>query len=262
MELQVIEEQGQRVLTTQQIAEVYKVDPKVVTNNFSRNKDKFSYGKHYIELRGEDLKAFKGSHQNDATLKFTSVLYLWTEKGAQMIAKTINTDEAWDAYENVVDTYYRVKAIAPSTPAELMLMFAQQFVEQEKRINDVENRVQKHEDKVVQITNYLTETPERAKVNRKIEELARTHCKGDKQEATNTLYAVIKDKCGFDVHKRVENKRKQIQNERIASGKSAYKSSTLKTKATGMDNLEEHNMLEETMEILIGLITREAGLEQ
>ncbi|MGE7841394.1 ORF6C domain-containing protein [Lysinibacillus sp. NPDC093712] len=37
------------------------------------------------------------------------MLYLWTEKGAWLHAKSLNTDEAWDAYEILVDEYYTVK---------------------------------------------------------------------------------------------------------------------------------------------------------
>ena len=36
-------------------------------------------------------------------------LYLWTEKGALLHAKSLNTDKAWEAYEFLVDTYFAVK---------------------------------------------------------------------------------------------------------------------------------------------------------
>lgn len=37
-EIKVIENNGQRVLTTVQIAELYGTDSKVISNNFNRNK--------------------------------------------------------------------------------------------------------------------------------------------------------------------------------------------------------------------------------
>jgi len=40
-------------------------------------------------------------------------LYLWTEKGAWLHAKSLNTDQAWDAYEALVDDYYRIKSQVP-----------------------------------------------------------------------------------------------------------------------------------------------------
>jgi ribosomal protein L17 len=108
-QIQVIEQNGIRVLTTSQLAEAYGTDSKQINRNFQRNNERYTEGKHYFALTGEDLKHFKGSRQIDPTLKFASVLYLWTEKGAWLHAKSLNTNEAWDAYEMLVDDYYTVK---------------------------------------------------------------------------------------------------------------------------------------------------------
>lgn len=108
-QLQVIEQNGVRVLTTSQLAEAYGTDSKQINRNFQRNNERYKERKHYFALTGEELKGFKGSRQIDPTLKFASVLYLWTEKGAWLHAKSLNTNEAWDAYEMLVDDYYNVK---------------------------------------------------------------------------------------------------------------------------------------------------------
>ncbi|WBL16408.1 ORF6N domain-containing protein [Sutcliffiella sp. NC1] len=107
--LQIIEKNGQRVLSTSQLAESFGTDSKIINRNFQRNADRYIQGKHYYALTGEELKAFKGSRQIDDSLKFASVLYLWTEKGAWLHAKSLNTDLAWDAYERLVDEYYHIK---------------------------------------------------------------------------------------------------------------------------------------------------------
>lgn len=107
--LQPIKKDGQRVLTTAQIAEAFGADAKVINRNFQRNSERYEQGKHFFALTGEELRKFKGSRQYDDSLKFASVLYLWTEKGAWLHAKSLNTDEAWDAYEVLVDDYYRLK---------------------------------------------------------------------------------------------------------------------------------------------------------
>lgn len=82
MHLQPIVQNGQRVLTTLQLAESFETDPKIINRNFQRNADRYVQGKHFFALTGDDLKEFKGSRQFDDSLKFVSVLYLWTEKGA------------------------------------------------------------------------------------------------------------------------------------------------------------------------------------
>ena len=55
----VLEVKGVRVLTSQQLAEMYGTTRKLISYNFHYNKDKYVKGKHYIELVGEELKQFK-----------------------------------------------------------------------------------------------------------------------------------------------------------------------------------------------------------
>lgn len=123
-QLQVIEHKGQRVLTTSQLAESYGTSSDRISKNFSENKERYKEGKHYILLQGEDLKRFKNDFRNSELVgKNASALYLWTEKGAWLHAKSLNTDEAWEAYEMLVDEYYRVtqEKQLPQDPIELAL---------------------------------------------------------------------------------------------------------------------------------------------
>jgi len=107
--LKPIIQNGMRVLTTNQLAEAYGSDPKIINRNFQRNSDRYVQGKHFLALTGEELRELKGSRQFDDSLKFASILYLWTEKGAWLHAKSLNTDKAWEAYEMLVDEYYTIK---------------------------------------------------------------------------------------------------------------------------------------------------------
>jgi ORF6N domain len=108
-QLQPICQRGKRVLTTTQLAEAFGTEAKIINRNFQRNADRYVQGKHYFALFGEKLREFKGSRQFDDSLKFASILYLWTEKGAWLHAKSLNTEQAWDAYERLVDEYYSIK---------------------------------------------------------------------------------------------------------------------------------------------------------
>lgn len=107
--LQVIEVKGKRVLTTKQIAELYGADVGTVQYNFRYNKKKYQLGKHYIEVSGEELKEMKRTSEIHSSLKQVKHLYLWTEKGALLHAKSLNTDKAWEVYDYLVDFYFRVK---------------------------------------------------------------------------------------------------------------------------------------------------------
>lgn len=105
-----IEHKGQRVLTTGRLAESYGTDTNGIVKNYNNNKERYISGKHYFLLEAEDLKQFKDEVKDlDVVQKQASSLYLWTEKGSWLQAKSLGTDEAWEAYEMLVDDYYRVK---------------------------------------------------------------------------------------------------------------------------------------------------------
>lgn len=117
-QLQIIEQSGARVLTTQQLAESYGTDSTRIKQNFNENTKRYTEGKHFLYLVGENLKRFKNEVGNsDLVGKNASSLYLWSEKGAWLHAKSLNTDEAWEAYEMLVDDYYRIKIQENVTPA-------------------------------------------------------------------------------------------------------------------------------------------------
>lgn len=109
MNLEIVEAKGQRVLTTKQIAEAYGTTKDKVIYNFNYNKSKYILGKHYIEVSGAELKELKRTCENQISFKYAKNLYLWTEKGALLHAKSLNTDKAWEVYDWLVDFYFRVK---------------------------------------------------------------------------------------------------------------------------------------------------------
>lgn len=134
--LTVTEYKNIRVLTTQQIAEAYGTDTKVVSYNFNHNKDRYVDGKHYICLTGDELRAFRENHDLPSNL---NKLYLWTEKGAFLHAKSLNTDKAWEVYDRLVDEYFEKGSRKPMTVAEQIQLLAQGNQDHEERIEKLEN---------------------------------------------------------------------------------------------------------------------------
>lgn len=135
-DIQKVEYNGIIVLTTQQIAEAYETSTDTITKNFNRNKDRYKEGKHYICLKGRELKEFKANRQIDL-LPNVNTLYLWTEKGAFLHAKSLNTDIAWEVYDKLVDNYFKKKedffeGISPELKAVLVV---------DKRVTAVEQKV-------------------------------------------------------------------------------------------------------------------------
>lgn len=149
MQLAVIEQSGIRVLTTNQLADAYGTDAKMINRNFQRNTERYEQGKHFFALSGEELREFKGSRQIDPNLKFASILYLWTEKGAWLHAKSLSTDKAWDAYEMLVDDYYRMQQqIKPLSEKEQLMAAMKLTLDANKEIGEIKSEIVELREKV------------------------------------------------------------------------------------------------------------------
>lgn len=135
--LNITEYRNIRVLTTQQIAEAYGTDSKIISNNFNRNKHRYVEGKHYISLMGAEKREFLNHHQFDDSSKNATVIYLWTEKGAFLHAKSLNTDIAWEVYDQLVDNYFKKQDMSDSLSPELRAIIVV-----DKRITKVEKKVE------------------------------------------------------------------------------------------------------------------------
>ena len=68
---------------------------------------------HYFKLVGEELATFK-NHLKDFYMvapKKTSQLILWTKRGVARHCKMSNAKIAWDVFEVLEDTYFKVEEI-------------------------------------------------------------------------------------------------------------------------------------------------------
>ncbi len=103
----VVHYKGQRVCTSKQLAQLYGCSDKNIADNYENNRSRFEEGKHFVKLNGEDLRIFK--NQPDIVglvAKKSAHLILWTERGAARHAKMLETNEAWDVFEEMEDSYF------------------------------------------------------------------------------------------------------------------------------------------------------------
>lgn len=137
--IQIVEYNNIRVLTTQQVAESYQTSTDTVTRNFNRNKDRYTEGKHYIALEGEEKNAFVDRGQIDRGLKNAKTLYLWTQKGCLVHAKSLNTDVAWEVYDKLVDNYF--SPVKQLSQVDMMRIQLGMIDNHEDRITNLENNM-------------------------------------------------------------------------------------------------------------------------
>ncbi|UZW13232.1 ORF6C domain-containing protein [Clostridium pasteurianum] len=178
-----IEFRNQRIMTTEQLAKIYGTDSNNIQVNFSRNKDNFQEGKHYFYLEGEELKNFKScltNSQSPLISKFTRNLYLWTERGANRHCKILDTDKAWEQFDNLEETYFRVKEVQyPKLSKELQAIF---FIDQKQQ--EHEEKLNKLGSKVESLALTMNITDGQAKtIQMLVHKRVKTLCQGDESNA-------------------------------------------------------------------------------
>lgn len=112
----VLKHGGLPVATTAILADKLGASVDQLNLNYERNVSRYKEGKHFFLLKGGKLTEFKKEckilYPSNRYLQISSKarsLYLWTERGAYNHTKSLGTDEAWDAYERLVDDYYRLQ---------------------------------------------------------------------------------------------------------------------------------------------------------
>ena len=137
--LQIIEHEGIRVLTTQQLSEVYETSTENIKQNFKRNKERFNEGRDYYLLKGEQLKEFlqvTNSHlQNQSKIRS---MYLWTERGANRHSKILDTDMAWKQFDVLEETYFKVKSMSAM---QILKLQNAALMEVDEKVEHIDSRV-------------------------------------------------------------------------------------------------------------------------
>ena len=198
-QLQVVEHSNMRVLTTRQLAEAFGTSEKIVARNFQRNQERYVSGVHYISLSGEELKRFKAERQNDASLKYVSVLSLWSEQGALMLAKSLSNERAWQAYQMLVDTYYETRSqVALSKGGDNMTLSLtlQDWEQVQSRLEVLEMQAQQstlHSGEQNRIRNAIS-----ARV------YAMTNDKGARPTLFRSLYSEIRERYGVGSYRDIK----------------------------------------------------------
>ena len=150
-ELTVLEHNSIRVMTTEQLAEAYGCAPKQIQQNFNNNRVRFIAGKHFFVLEGQDLQSFRLQVEN-IELQIspkTRCLYLWTKQGAARHSKMLGTERAWDVFDELEESYFN--PMKNMTPEEFLLYSAQRMVEQAKEIKAANARIDKVDERLLEV---------------------------------------------------------------------------------------------------------------
>ncbi|MCC0700363.1 ORF6N domain-containing protein [Clostridioides sp. ZZV15-6383] len=249
--LQVIERNNERVLTTQQLADVYETEIRNISNNFNNNKERFIEGKHYFCLQGDDLRTFKRDSYDIGIAPNVNKLYLWTERGANRHCKILDTDKAWEQFDNLEESYFNKKKdtlITNQLSPELQLF---------KQIFDT---VAKQEIEQKQIKQEITETKQEIKSIKDVVTLNTTDWREETRklivsmaqnlggnEYINTLrkesYELLCKRFNVDLKRRLNNRRSKMAEKGVCKSR--------REKFNYLDVIQEQNYLIEGYVIVI-----------
>ncbi|EHT6385144.1 ORF6N domain-containing protein [Escherichia coli] len=104
------------VITTELLAHLYGTDVNSIQQNHKRNSVRFIEGKHFFKVMGGELKNLRLTVSQLQISSKTRSLILWTERGAARHAKMLETDQAWEVFEKLEDSYFRQREKVASKP--------------------------------------------------------------------------------------------------------------------------------------------------
>lgn len=223
-----IEREGQRVLLTSQLAEGYETDVQTITHNFNRNKERYKAGKHFFLLEGEALREFKSTTvQIGMSLNKVNKLYLWTEKGALLHAKSLNTDRAWEVYDHLVETYFRARektAPVSELSPELQLFksiwdnAARMELEQKRQAAKLEE-VDRKVDGIREVVA-LNPNSWREDCRKLLARIARIRGGGEAYKEVNAeCFKLVDERAGASLETRLTNKRRRMADEGVCKSR-------------------------------------------
>ena len=186
----------------------------IITKNFNRNKGRYVEGNHYFCLKGDELREFKANGQIDL-LPNANILYLWTEKGCLLHAKSLGTDKAWEVYEYLVDSYFRVRQIVDdrlSPETKMLFQMINQIAETEIQAKEAKEMAQK----AIETTENIKEAVKpifdnwREEINSKFNRIQRN---ADKpfNLLRGEMYTELERRGGCDLGTRLRNKQSRMR---------------------------------------------------
>ncbi|RNC29782.1 MAG: hypothetical protein AWM53_00400 [Candidatus Dichloromethanomonas elyunquensis] len=231
--LTVLEHQSQRVLTTQQLAEVYETNPNNIIKNFGNNSERFQEGRDFYRLEGEQLQEFKRQMNNvHEPWKFASSLFLWTQRGANRHCKILDTDQAWQQFDILEETYFKVRQLKPLSVLDALAQTVQVLQEQNARILQLESTTQAIKDTIItQPDNW------RDDLNKMFNKIALSIGDNKFRDLRTESYKLLEQRARVDLTRRLINHRSRL----LEQGSSK----TVIEKANKLDVIEQDTKLRE-----------------
>jgi hypothetical protein len=211
-EVQIIEHEGERVLLTDQLSDIYECEPSNIKKNFNANKDRFVEGKHYYKLEGKDLDNLRVTFSDLQISPMTRSLYLWTRRGASRHCKMLGTDKAWEMFDLLEDRYFNPAPPKQLSPLEILAQQANALVEQEKQLKALQAKqeAQAQELQGMRDVIQLSSAVWRKETTSLLNKIARSRGDDNFMGVRHESYQILNERMGVCVETRLANARKRM----------------------------------------------------
>jgi hypothetical protein len=206
--------QSTGVATTEQVSEFYEVPIETVSKAAKRHRDEFQSDGLKV-LRGQELElvmdklSITNKTRNLTIWNPRSTLRLGYLLRDSAVAKTVRTTSL-----NFIEQAPQTPQVPPKTTAEMLVVYAQQMVDQERRIQTVEAKVEQIEQRSIDAAQSLnllpapTETAPPLTERDSLRKLINAWCEANNiahQVAWRTLYRELYLRDGFSVNARIKS---------------------------------------------------------
>lgn len=213
---------GQRVVTFKDIDAVHGRPDGTARKRFNDNREHFIEGEDYFKITPSEFRTAIGEmdarQQNDVTLI--------TESGYLMLVKSFTDDLAWKVQRELVNSYFRVKAVnsqfaslSPQLQALISIEMRQQ--EQERRMDELSSRFEQNAKRMDNLAaawsaplasgDNWQESANRA-INAIVQHFGLNH-----QKFRHDIYEELERTAGVDLQQRLT----RLQNRMASSGATA-----------------------------------------
>lgn len=160
-----------KAMLAKHIAEIHGKELKRVNEVINSNRARFKDNVDIIDVKSNsDFEVVLSDHgiYTQNALNRSVNIYLLSERGYAKLIKLFNDDKSWELYDVMLDEYFDLRDSniipmnnTPMSSAQMLMIYAQQFLEQEERTKKLEENQLAIDNKVVKLeTEFNKETVE------------------------------------------------------------------------------------------------------
>lgn len=217
------------------VAELHGMEAKHVRELVNRNIARFRENVDYIDLsqrvaQNDTLELLTALGYAKQSITQAAHIYLLSERGYAKLVKIMDTDQAWDIYEHLLDEYFYLRDVVPQLPdmknfsPELQLVKAifdqlahTELVqkEQSQALDEVNQKVDGIRD-VVTLNPYVW----RSECRNLLSRIAQSRGGGEAyREVNSEVFQLVDERAGVSLATRLTNKRRRMADEGVCKSR-------------------------------------------